>query len=177
MFFRQINEDLKLGLSIPLYADELFALTDRNRAFLKQWLPWLDGVKRPADTREFLESQLAGFQRGDMLHVTIFYQGGIAGVLGYNRIDPANSTGHIGYWLGREYNGRGIMRQSVRDLISLGREYYALDRMEIRCAVQNLQSRAIPEDLGFKAEGIIRRAENLYGRFVDHVVYGLLKDD
>ena len=44
MFFRHIDDELKLSLSIPQYADELFELTDRNRDFLKQWLPWLDTI-------------------------------------------------------------------------------------------------------------------------------------
>ena len=83
----------------------------------------------------------------------------------------------VGYWLAQEYNGKGIMTQSVRDLIRLGFDDYSLGRVEIRCAVENRKSRAIPERLGFKQEGTIRRAENLYGKYVDHVVYGLLRQE
>jgi ribosomal-protein-serine acetyltransferase len=43
--------------------------------------------------------------------------------------------------------------------------------------VENVKSRAIPERLGFRAEGTVRQAEWLYDRFVDHVVYGLLAGD
>ena len=74
MFFRQVDDDLKLSLSIPQYAVELFQLTDRNRDFLRQWLPWLDKVKKPSDTKKFLEQQLLRFQQLEALHVTIFYQ-------------------------------------------------------------------------------------------------------
>ena len=98
------------------------------------------------------------------------------GVLGY-LIDRANSIGYIGYWLGQEYNGKGIMTKSVRELIEVGHMYYALDRIEIRCAVENTRSRAIPERLGFKHEGTIRHAAKVYDRYQDHVVYGLLKSD
>ena len=137
-------------MSIPQYADELFALTDQNREFLKQWLPWLDTVTTPSDTRVFIEAQLARFQRGEGLHVALFYRDKIAGVLGYNRRDQANAIGHIGYWLAREYTGKGIMTASVRDLIELGFRYYSLNRVEIRCAVDDRKSRAIPERLGFE---------------------------
>lgn len=51
MFFREIDCDLKLSLSIPQYAEELFKLTDRNRNFLKQWLPWIDNVQKVSDTQ------------------------------------------------------------------------------------------------------------------------------
>jgi ribosomal-protein-serine acetyltransferase len=177
MFFRKIDDDLKLSLSIPQYADELFELTNKNRAFLKQWLPWPDSVTKSSDTRDFIESQLARFQRGEALHVTIFYQEKIAGVLGYNWIDKANTIGYVGYWLSEDCNGKGIMTRSVKDLIEVGFNYYALDRIDIRCAVENHKSRAIPERLGFKNEGTIRHDLKLPDRTVDHVVYGLLRQE
>jgi len=175
MFFRNLNNETKLSLSIPQYAEELFRLTDSNREFLKQWLPWPDAITKPSDTKEFIEAQLLRFQQGEALHVTIFYQDRIAGVVGYNRLDKVNGIGYAGYWLAREYNGRGIMTASVKDLVRLGFEYYSLNRIDIRCAVENHKSRAIPERLGFAQEGIIRQAEKVQGRYLDHVVYGLLK--
>ncbi len=177
MFFRQVDDNIKLSLSIPQYAEDLFKLTDKNRVFLKQWLPWLDKINEPSDTKEFLEHQLLRFQRSQALHVSIFYQNQIAGVLGYNQIDEDNNTGHIGYWLGQEYNRKGIMTKSVRELIEVGFYYYSLERIDIRCAVDNSRSRAIPERLNFKQEGVIRQAEKLFDRYVDHVVYGLLRNE
>jgi ribosomal-protein-serine acetyltransferase len=47
-------------------------------------------------------------------------------------------------------------------------------RLEIRCATHNHTTRAIPERLGFRQEGIARRAEWLYDHFVDLVVYSML---
>ena len=176
MFFREIDRDLKLSLSIPQYAEELFELTDRNRDFLKQWLPWLDSVREISDTRDFLELQLLRFQKGEALHITIFYRDKIAGLVGYNQIDRDNNIGHIGYWLGQEYNGKGIMTKSVRELIEIGCLYYSLRRFDIRCAINNNRSRAIPERLGFQNEGIIRQAEKVYDNYFDHVIYGLLKN-
>jgi ribosomal-protein-serine acetyltransferase len=177
MFFRHLDNDIKLSLSIPQYAKELFELVDKNREFLKQWLPWLDTVTKPSDTKEFIEAQLLRFQRGEALHVTIFYRDNISGVLGYDQIDQANGIGRIGYWQAQEYNGKSIMTESVKNLIELGFQYYSLNRIEIRCAVNNLKSRAIPERLGFQQEGTIRRAEKVYDEHLDHVVYGLLKQE
>lgn len=177
MFFREIDPELKLSLSIPQYAEELFELTHKNRDFLKQWLPWLNNVQAISDTKEFIKSQLLRFQKAEALHITIFYQDRIAGVVGYNQIDRINNIGHIGYWLGQEYNGKGIMTKSVRELIEIGHSYYSLHRFDIRCAVKNSRSRAIPERLGFKNEGIIRQAEKVYDNYFDHVVYGLLKSN
>ena len=66
---------------------------------------------------------------------------------------------------------------SVRELIDIGYFYYSLNRIDIRCAVENKRSRAIPERLGFKNEGVIRDAERIDNKYLDHVVYGLLKNN
>ena len=175
MFYRIISQDIKICLTIPQFADEIFNLIDSNRSFLKNWLPWLDSTKSSLDTKAFIEAQLLNFAKGEALHVTAFYQDKIAGVLGFNNIDKTNRVGHIGYWLGENFNGKGIMTKCVSELITIGKDYFGLNRFEMRCAVENKKSRAIPERLGFVNEGIIRQAENVYGKYLDHVVYGLIK--
>lgn len=52
-----------------------------------------------------------------------------------------------------------------------------LKRVEIRTATKNYKSQAIPERLGFQKEGCIRCAEFLYDQYVDHYVFGLIKED
>jgi ribosomal-protein-serine acetyltransferase len=49
--------------------------------------------------------------------------------------------------------------------------------VEVRAAPGNRRSRAIPERLGFRQEGILRDAEWLYDHYVDLVVYAMLADD
>ena len=174
MFSRTITAEISISLSVPQYAEAIFSLTDRNRDFLRQWLPWLDATKTVADTQQFLDHQLQRFAKGEALNVTIFYQGTAAGVAGFNSLDRVNGIGCLGYWLGQEFNGKGIMTAVVRDLIGIGREFYSLQKIDIRCATDNRRSRAIPERLGFLHEGTLRRAEKLYEQWVDHEVYALL---
>lgn len=176
MYCRDINSDLKICLSVPQFAADLFDLTDNNREYLKEWLPWLDSIQKVNDTREFILSQLDQFSKGMAVHHTIFYKDQMAGVLAFNKIDNVNGTGHVGYWLGRQFTGKGIMLKAVEDLINQGFTFWNLQRIEIRCATSNLKSRAIPEKLGFKNEGVIRRAEKVHSHYNDHVVYGLLKE-
>jgi ribosomal-protein-serine acetyltransferase len=174
MFSRVLTDSLRINLSIPQYAEELFALTDRNRLFLRQWLPWLDYTRTADDTGKFLEQQIQRFSRGESLHVTIFSEGVIAGVAGFNSLDRTNGIGYIGYWLGEEFTGKGIMTRVVRDLVEVGASYYSLQKIDIRCATDNSRSRAIPQRLGFSHEGTLRRAERVYDQWLDHEVYALL---
>ena len=176
MFSRQLTDKLHVSLSIPQFAEEIFALTEKNRLFLRRWLPWLDSVTQAAHTREFINLQLRRFAGGESLHLTIFSEGKVAGVAGYNSIDHVNGIGTIGYWQGEEFCGQGIMTTVVRDLIDIGREYHHLQKVEIRAATANHRSRAIPERLGFTHEGTLRRAERVYDTWLDHETYALLLD-
>ncbi len=175
MYYRIIDENIKVCLSVPAFAEKLFNQTNKNRLYLKEWLPWLDTIMKPEDTKAFIELQLQRFSKQEAIHQTIFFKGEIAGVLGFNKIDGINGIGHIGYWLGKEFTGNGIMTKCVEDLIDLGLSELNLQRIEIRCAVGNIKSRAIPERLGFKKEGVIQRAEKVYNTYNDHVIYGLIK--
>lgn len=173
MFSRIIDDKISLNLSIPQYSEELFKLTDRNREYLGVWLPWLERVKEEKDTRQFLLEKLDEFSKGKSLHACIFYESAIVGVVGYNSLDLYNRIGCIGYWLGQEFNGKGIMTECVRDIISVGREFYNLQRIEIRCAKENVKSRAIPKRLNFEEEGVLKKNEKVGEKWYDHVVYAM----
>ena len=47
----------------------------------------------------------------------------------------------------------------------------------IQAAVENARSRAIPERLGFREEGILREVERIGDRMLDDVVYAMLAAD
>ncbi len=130
--------------------------------------------KTVEDSKAFIQSGLKAFANRSGLTTGILYNGELAGVIGFNSLDWKNSIGHIGYWLGAAYQGNGIMTRAVSGLIDYGIYPLALNRIEIRAAVDNWKSRAIPERLGFVQEGQIRQAELLYDYHADHAIYGLL---
>lgn len=169
-----IDEHTELRLLKEQHTKELFALMDQNRKYLREWLPWLDDNKSPSDTKDFIKSSLEQFTSNNGFQMGIWFQGNLAGVIGYHKIDWANRATSIGYWLGASFQGRGLVTKACRALVDYAFSELRLNRMEIRCAVENRKSRSIPERLGFREEGIIRQAEWLYDHFVDHVVYGML---
>lgn len=111
------------------------------------------------------------------MQLCIRYNGELAGVIGFHRVDWLNHSTSIGYWLAEDFQGKGIMTASCRCLLDYAFGNLGMNRVEIRCATENLRSRAIPERLGFTEEGLIRQAEWLYDHYVDHLVYGLLREE
>jgi ribosomal-protein-serine acetyltransferase len=158
-------------------AAELFALTDANRAYLRQWLPWVDLVTSEDDSRSFLATMAAQHKEGRGPTFGILREGSLVGVVGYLPIDRVNRIGEIGYWLAERSQGRGVMTACCRFAVRYGFLTLDLNRIQIAAGIDNTASRAIPERLGFKLEGILRGREHLYGRFIDHAMYAQLRSE
>lgn len=179
MFIYKIDENISLRLFNYKDSEELFNLIISSRVYLKQWLGWLDQTNQVEDSKEFIKGTLKGIlETGGFPKTTaILYKNKIAGTIGFNEINKANKIGIIGYWLGEKYQGKGIMTKACRGFIDYGFNELELNRIEIRVAEGNTKSRAIPERLGFIEEGKFHQAEWLYNQYVNHIVYGLLKED
>ncbi len=158
-------------------AGAVFALVEANRERLRRWLPWVDATGSVVDIREFLRRVTAQAKAGTGQSFGLWWRGRLVGVASLAWIDAANRSAAIGYWLGQEAEGHGLMTAAVTALLRHGFRTLQLNRIEIRAGVRNRRSRAIPERLGFRHEGTLRQAERLADRFVDHAVYGLLEGD
>lgn len=69
------------------------------------------------------------------------------------------------------------MTRACEALVNFSLRDLGLHRVEIRCAEENVKSRAIPERLGFVKEGFLREVEWLHDHYVDHVVYSKLSGE
>lgn len=171
------KDDIELKPLEREIVTELFVLTNANRNYIREWLPWVDKTQEPNDTKKFVDTAINQQQDKSGIHLGIHYQGRLVGVIGYHLIDHENKKATIGYWLDENSQGKGIMTTACKLVINFGFEDLGLNRVEISCAVGNDKSCAIPERLGFKMEGIIRQSEWLNDHFVDHKFYGLLKSE
>jgi ribosomal-protein-serine acetyltransferase len=177
MFSHLIDEDLELRLLEQHHAAELFELTDQNREYLREWLPWVDGTRAVTDTRRFIIASLYEFAEGRAMAAGVWRRGSLVGSAGFTSIDRSGGRAEIGYWLGLHAQGEGIMTRVCRTLVRICFDELDLHRVEIHCATENRRSRAIAERLGFKQEGVLRQVEWLYDRWVDHAVYAMLRSE
>jgi ribosomal-protein-serine acetyltransferase len=177
MFSTPLRDGFEIRLLEEHHAAELFAAVERNRAHLRQWLPWVDVTRTEEDGLAFIRSSLEMFAAHEGFAGGIWYHGDVAGVIGTHRIDWRNRRVELGYWLAREFQGRGIITDACRLAITHLFQEMTLHRVEIRCAASNAKSAAIPRRLGFKLEGTHRDAELVNGRFHDLMVYGMLKSE
>lgn len=167
------------SLRLPAESDlpELHALVDRNRAYLARWMGWA-AAQTPHDTLEFIRSTRRQFDRNDGFQTAIVDPGeAIVGMIGFHAVSWQDRSVEIGYWLSADCQGRGIVTGATARLVDHAISEWRLNRVEIRAAVENIRSRAIPERLGFVAEGTLREAERIGEHYLDLVVYSMLARD
>ena len=173
VFKYDISENTYLKLLDLSDAEALFELTNRSRDMLREWLLFVDDVKTVKDTERFIQDAMRLYAENNGLQAGIYYEGKLAGVIGYHQINKEHNWTSIGYWLGSDFVGKGLVTNSMRAFIDYAFDYLKVHRIEVRVAVGNIRSRTIPKILGFKEEGRLREAQWLHNRHVDQVVYGL----
>ncbi|MCB0415253.1 MAG: GNAT family N-acetyltransferase, partial [Bdellovibrionales bacterium] len=143
----------------------------------REFLPWLDDNTRLEHTEGYIRSTIEIRKSNGAPMFAIICKGSIVGLVGFHQLNNDHQMGSIGYWLSQDHMGYGIMTEAVRSVVDLGFKDLGLNRIEIRCASENTASQGVPHRLGFEYEGTLKQAENLYGRYVDHMLFAKLKQD
>jgi ribosomal-protein-serine acetyltransferase len=177
VFVHKLSETAELRLLEERHAQELSDLTERNQEHLRAWLPWVESSRTVEDRKKFIRDSLKQFAENKGFVAGIWREGRLAGVIGYDAIDWENRSTEVGYWLGEEYQGRGLATTACRALVEHAFGELGLNRVSIACATENKKSCAIPERLGFRREGVKHQAEWLYDHFVDHVIYAAVASE
>ena len=177
MFKHIIEEGLTLELVTPYDCEAFYKVIDSNRKHLREWLPWVDGTASAKDTEDFIKHSMRQYAATGEFQALIKVNGEIAGIIGLHELSHYSKRTSIGYWLAEGYQGKGIMTKACKAVIDYAFTTMKLRRVEIRCADENFKSQAIPKRLGFKEEGVCRKSENLYGNFVDLIVFSMLVEE
>ncbi len=176
-FRLRVDDDTELRLLTMADAEPLFGLTDSNRSDLRTWLNWVDANVRVEDTRAFINRALRDHQRDEGIHTGIWHEGSLVGVIDLFKVDRANGSAEVGYWLAPRHRGRGIMTRCCAAIVDHGLRIVGLNRVEIRIVVGNDESEAIPRRLGFTLEGMLREAYWLYDGYRNVRVYSMLASE
>lgn len=125
---------------------------------LKPWLPFARHEQSEEDAEANIRKAYAQFlARGD-LRLLIFHKASekFVGSSGLHRINWDIPKFEIGYWADSRYSGHGYITEAVEGISDFAFRELQAKRLEILCDTKNLKSRAIPERLDFKLEGIFR---------------------
>lgn len=91
--------------------------------------------------------------------------------------DRTNRRAEVGYMLDPAEQGRGLATDAVRAVLSFGFDVLGLHRVEADTDPDNAPSMRLLERLGFRREGYFRERWYIGGRYLDSVMFGLLRED
>ncbi len=172
-----VNKNIRLEPLNLLMAETIFNTIVRDRDYLETWLPFIEMTNHISDTENFIKSVTRKDELKKDEIFSIWYKEEFAGLIGFKDTDWINMKTEIGYWLAEKMQGKGIMTACVKKLISYAYRKLKMNRIQIKVAVGNTKSAAIPQKLEFQFEGIERSGELHKNKFLDLQIYSLLRSD
>lgn len=90
-------------------------------------------------------------------------------------LDPANDSAELGYWIGREYWGRGYATEAARAVVAWAFPALDLHRIHAGHFPRNPASGRVLRKLGMRHEGRHREHVKKWGEYLDLEWFGLLR--
>ncbi|MEL6148952.1 MAG: GNAT family protein [Chloroflexota bacterium] len=165
---------------VPLedrHVHEAFALIDHNRAYLAQWMPWVDDHTTVEDTLFLIQRGVAQFTRREGVLAGIWDEGCLVGMTQHVDVDFFNRNTRVTVWLGEAYQGRGLAARAMRSIMRYSFTQMDMERVEFRCTANNERAMHLAESLGFVREGTLFQALRMGGKRRDVALYAILLED
>jgi ribosomal-protein-alanine N-acetyltransferase len=115
--------------------------------------------------------------RGEKFQWIVEVEGDPAGWITLVVSNWEHGLAEVGYALSTPYQSRGVMTEALQILLEDLFLNTMLERVEARCATENVGSQRVLEKSGFLREGRLRGYFKLHGRRVDNYLYSLLRDE
>ena len=82
----------------------------------------------------------------------------------------------LGYWMGQDFVGQGLMTEAVSAVIPFAFDTLGLHRIHAAFLPTNAASRRVLEKNGFREEGYAENYLQIDGKWCDHVLFGLTRE-
>ena len=124
---------------------------------------------RIEDARSFIERTMSDqSEKNFCIEINGASVGGIGIRVGE---DIFRHTAELGYWLGEEFWGRGVMTEAVSAFVGYSFEEFSLYRIFAKAFSNNPASARVLEKAGFDFEGRLRKNVIKDGRILDSLLY------
>ena len=167
-----VDDNITLHSIHERYVDEIFALVQKNKAWLQTAMDWPKYVLSVEDSHKMAQGNYILHHRGYAKMFLIFQQQKMVGVVSFNQIEPTNKVAYIGYWLDKDVLGQGIISRAIQAVVEKYAREGTVRRFVIKCIVSNSASNQVALRNGFSLEGRLKQAEFLNGEFHDQNIYG-----
>lgn len=154
-------------------APAVAAAVQRSRAELAPWMPWATPEYGEGLARQWINGETGDPHR----FVMVADDGEVIGSCGLNRVDEANSSANLGYWVRTDRVGRGHATAAAGLLARHGLGDLGFHRLEITLSVRNEPSKRVAEKVGAHYEGVLRGSLKLLDGFHDCHMFSFVAGD
>lgn len=159
-------------------ARKLQALLIKDRAWLSPWEATTPGIRYPVDARDLISNLLYQQRKGSGLAFVIEVEGELAGQINVaNILYGSVSSASIGYWIGKDFAGRGAMPIAVALTIDHLFDELHLHRVEIDIRPENDASLRVVQKLQLREEGLKERFIHIDGQWRDHRIFAITAEE
>lgn len=126
---------------------------------LKPWMPFAKEPPTDEQMEEHCRKSLSEIISRTNFTLSIYDIDGknFIGSTGLHRPNWSVPSFQIGYWIHKNFEGKGLITESTNALTRYAFEVLNARRVEIRCDGRNHRSLSVMKKLGFVQEGILRQ--------------------
>lgn len=170
----QVLENVSLRLVEPDDAKSLYSQIEKTRPQLAEFLPWGEAMKSVGDEEKFLIYSQERMNEKKFWNASILIGGKAVGMIDLHNIDFDNQRAEVGYWLGKDYQGNGVMTACLKKLLEIGFLELKLHKIKLLAEVENTASNAVAKKVGFNVEGLLKDEIFSNGKFHDANLYAIV---
>jgi len=130
---------------------------------LKLMMPWAQTIPSVDESEEFVRQATANWilkkNEEPYLNLWIFRRDTMQfiGGTGLHHMNWDIPTFESGYWLHAKHHNQGFATEAINALTQYVFQALQAMRLEIRCDINNIRSKKIPERLGFELEATLKK--------------------
>ena len=172
-------DDIRIErLTSKYLKDELAAAHE----FVEHTMPWMEWCHPDLTLEELMtvfNSIEKDWEQGDAYTFAILHTESKAflGTVGLNRINKAEKTANLHYWVRAGCTGQGRATEAARLVVQFGLSELGFQRIGIIVPEGNRSSEKVAERLGAYKEGIMRNVCRIHDRQMNATVYSLIPSD
>ncbi len=156
----------------------VYRMIDTSRTSFVRWFGWA-GESTLDSVCDYVRQAEEATAVGSAWHYVVLTQANsLIGRVSLTQWDPINFSAELGYMLRMDFEGRGLMTEACRAVLSHAFGAGGLHRVSAYADAENCASHQVLERIGFRREGAVRHAAHHPARgWRDHYAFGLLEGE
>lgn len=154
----------------------VFTSLIQNSPSLYPWVDWCHPHYTLDEANKFILATRLNWVKAEAFGFGVFEKNSrkLLGMVAINELYHTFNMASLGYWVGDEYQRKGIAKEAMEALFDFCFSQLKLSRLEIVCDPENLPSQALIEKCGAEKECIAKNRFIFNNKPKDGVVFSIV---